>query len=129
LFGFDVLVVLMVHYCVVDMAPPSLIPKNFKHKLVLIYNCALNNPSNVANTSQNLKPNVAIANLTQANVDLANNKKKKLLNEIIVFKTYGLQNFLGQSLWRVLRLMERLCKSSAKFVMSIKGKIILWCPN
>lgn len=60
------------------MAPPSVIFKNFKHKLVLIYNCVLNNPSNVANTSQNPKLDVAIVNLTQAKVDLANSKKKKL---------------------------------------------------
>jgi hypothetical protein len=62
----------------VGMTPPLIIPKNFKHKFVLIYNCVFINPSNVANTSQNPKPDVAIVNLTQAKIDLTNNKKKKL---------------------------------------------------
>jgi len=60
------------------MASPLVIPKNFKHKLDFIFNYVLNNLSNVANISQNPKPNVVIVNLTQAKVDLANSKKKKL---------------------------------------------------
>ncbi len=91
------------------MAQPLVIPKNFKHKLVIIYNCVLNNPSNVANTSQNPKPNVVIVNLTQAKVDLANSKKKKLYE----------CNHYFQNLW-ITKLPW------AKFVVGVKthGKVM-----
>ncbi len=60
------------------MAPPSVVPKNFKHKFFL--NRVFINPSNVA--SINIELNDVVITLTRIKADLTNNKKMKKKYEL-----------------------------------------------
>ncbi len=78
--------------------------KKFKHK-IFILDCVPIDPSNVASTT--IEPDVVVIDLTQVEIDLANSKKRKKMNEL---------NRHFQDSWATKLPW-------AKFVVGVDGKV------